>query len=115
MELIDIVMVVETMGFDHFGRAIEGSFGSDLGGGAGAGGGKLDPGLIMEQVKVQIAVANARELPNKCLRKCIENPSCSLDNSKQKCIAVYMDRFMDPWNTVSRAYNSRLQRERANM
>lgn len=26
-----------------------------------------------------------------------------------------MDRYMDAWNTVSRAYNSRLQRERANM
>lgn len=33
----------------------------------------------------------------------------------QKCIAMCMDRYMDAWNTVSRAYNSRLQRERANM
>uniref|UniRef100_A0A8C0FU72 Mitochondrial import inner membrane translocase subunit n=1 Tax=Bubo bubo TaxID=30461 RepID=A0A8C0FU72_BUBBB len=33
----------------------------------------------------------------------------------QKCIAMCMDRYMDSWNTVSRAYNSRLQRERANM
>ncbi|EFB22872.1 hypothetical protein PANDA_015543, partial [Ailuropoda melanoleuca] len=32
----------------------------------------------------------------------------------QKCIAMCMDRYMDAWNTVSRAYNSRL-RERANM
>lgn len=38
---------------------MEGGFGSDFG---GSGGGKLDPGLIMEQVKVQIAVANAQEL-----------------------------------------------------
>ncbi|EPY79673.1 Lamin B2-like protein [Camelus ferus] len=34
---------------------------------------------------------------------------------QQKCIAMCMDRYMDAWNTVSRAYNSRLQRERANM
>ncbi|MBV96232.1 Mitochondrial import inner membrane translocase subunit Tim13-A, partial [Eschrichtius robustus] len=72
---------------------MEGGFGSDFG---SSGGGKLDPGLIMEQVKVQIAVANAQEL-------------------LQKCIAMCMDRYMDAWNTVSRAYNSRLQRERANM
>lgn len=39
--------------------AMEGGFGSDFG---SSGGGKLDPGLIMEQVKVQIAVANAQEL-----------------------------------------------------
>lgn len=38
---------------------MESGFGSDFG---GSGGGKLDPGLIMEQVKVQIAVANAQEL-----------------------------------------------------
>lgn len=40
---------------------MESGFGSDFGSGGG-GGGKLDPGLIMEQVKVQIAVANAQEL-----------------------------------------------------
>ncbi|ELR61761.1 hypothetical protein M91_18657 [Bos mutus] len=97
---------------------MEGGFGSDFG---GSGGGKLDPGLIMEQVKVQIAVANYRarvspqRMTDKCFRKCIGKPGGSLDNSEQKCIAMCMDRYMDAWNTVSRAYNSRLQRERANM
>ncbi|XP_055106225.1 mitochondrial import inner membrane translocase subunit Tim13 [Symphalangus syndactylus] len=95
---------------------MEGGFSSDFG---GSGSGKLDPGLIMEQVKVQIAVANAQELlqrmTDKCFRKCIGKPGGSLDNSEQKCIAMCMDRYMDAWNTVSRAYNSRLQRERANM
>ncbi|XP_069596938.1 mitochondrial import inner membrane translocase subunit Tim13 [Ranitomeya imitator] len=84
-----------------------------------AGSGKLDTGAIMEQVKVQIAVANAQELlqrmTDKCFRKCIAKPGGSLDNSEQKCIAMCMDRYMDAWNTVSRAYNSRLQRERAKM
>ncbi|EDL31474.1 mitochondrial import inner membrane translocase subunit Tim13 [Meriones unguiculatus] len=95
---------------------MDSGFGSDFG---GTGGGKLDPGAIMEQVKVQIAVANAQELlqrmTDKCFRKCIGKPGGSLDNSEQKCIAMCMDRYMDAWNTVSRAYNSRLQRERANM
>ncbi|NWU86676.1 TI13A translocase, partial [Onychorhynchus coronatus] len=124
-------------------EGMESGFGSDFGSGGG-GGGKLDPGLIMEQVKVQIAVANAQELlqrmTDKCFRKCIGKPGGSLDNSEQvraggatgnprpprsgrplrlcvlqKCIAMCMDRYMDSWNTVSRAYNSRLQRERANM
>lgn len=35
-------------------------FGSDFSSGAGSG--KMDTGAIMEQVKVQIAVANAQEL-----------------------------------------------------
>ncbi|KAL4658889.1 mitochondrial import inner membrane translocase subunit Tim13 [Arapaima gigas] len=90
---------------------------------SGVGSGKMDTGTIMEQVKVQIAVANAQELlqasnrparmTDKCFKKCIGKPGGSLDNSEQKCIAMCMDRYMDAWNTVSRAYNSRLQRERA--
>ena len=35
-------------------------FGSDMS--AGGAGGKMDSGTIMEQVKVQIAVANAQEI-----------------------------------------------------
>ncbi|MBN3308830.1 mitochondrial import inner membrane translocase subunit Tim13 [Amia ocellicauda] len=92
------------------------SFGSDFSSGA-AGSGKMDTGMIMEQVKVQIAVANAQELlqrmTDKCFKKCIGKPGGTLDNSEQKCIAMCMDRYMDTWNTVSKAYNSRLQRERA--
>uniref|UniRef100_A0A8C5ZUJ9 Mitochondrial import inner membrane translocase subunit n=1 Tax=Marmota marmota marmota TaxID=9994 RepID=A0A8C5ZUJ9_MARMA len=42
-------------------------------------------------------------------------PSLASSPRPQKCIAMCMDRYMDAWNTVSRAYNSRLQRERANM
>lgn len=63
---------------------MDSGFGSDFG---GTGGGKLDPGAIMEQVKVQIAVANAQELlqrmTDKCFRKCIGKPGGSLDNSEQ--------------------------------
>lgn len=39
------------------------SFGSDLSSGSS---GKMDTGTIMEQVKVQIAVANAQELLQVC-------------------------------------------------
>ncbi|KAG5276140.1 hypothetical protein AALO_G00128300, partial [Alosa alosa] len=92
-------------------------FGSDFSSGAGSG--KMDTGTIMEQVKVQIAVANAQELlqrmTDKCFKKCIGKPGGTLDNSEQKCIAMCMDRYMDAWNTVSRTYNSRLQKERARM
>ncbi|NXW59655.1 TIM13 translocase, partial [Eurystomus gularis] len=56
-----------------------------------------------------------QRMTDKCFRKCIGKPGGSLDNAEQKCIAMCMDRYMDSWNTVSRAYNSRLQRERANM
>ena len=61
------------------------------------------------------ARVSPQRMTDKCFRKCIGKPGGSLDNSEQKCIAMCMDRYMDAWNTVSRAYNSRLQRERANM
>ncbi|PNF32777.1 Mitochondrial import inner membrane translocase subunit Tim13 [Cryptotermes secundus] len=71
---------------------------------------------LMEQVKQQIAVANAQELltkmTEKCFKKCINKPGTSLDSSEQKCVAMCMDRYMDAWNLVSKAYSNRLQRER---
>ncbi|GLG99397.1 Mitochondrial import inner membrane translocase subunit Tim13 [Gryllus bimaculatus] len=74
---------------------------------------------LMEQVKTQIAVANAQELltkmTEKCFKKCISKPGTSLDSSEQKCVAMCMDRYMDAWNLVSRAYSNRIQRERQRM
>uniref|UniRef100_A0A6M2DFI7 Mitochondrial import inner membrane translocase subunit n=1 Tax=Xenopsylla cheopis TaxID=163159 RepID=A0A6M2DFI7_XENCH len=74
---------------------------------------------LMEQVKQQIAVANAQELltkmTEKCFRKCVYKPGTVLDNTEQKCVAMCMDRYMDSWNLVSRTYTSRIQRERNNM
>ncbi|XP_015524504.1 mitochondrial import inner membrane translocase subunit Tim13 [Neodiprion pinetum] len=71
---------------------------------------------LMEQVQQQIAVANAQELltkmTEKCFKKCIQKPGTSLDSSEQKCVAMCMDRYMDAWNLVSKAYSNRLQRER---
>ncbi|KAF2881839.1 hypothetical protein ILUMI_24340 [Ignelater luminosus] len=74
---------------------------------------------LMDQVKQQIAVANAQELltkmTEKCFKKCITKPGTSLDSSEQKCIAMCMDRYMDSWNLVSRTYSERIQKERHRM
>ncbi|XP_030850561.1 mitochondrial import inner membrane translocase subunit Tim13-like [Strongylocentrotus purpuratus] len=86
--------------------------------GSPGGAGKMDSakkGQIMEEVRTQIALANAQELlqkmTDKCFKKCVNKPGTTLDSSEQKCIAMCMDRYMDSWNTVSKAYNARLQRE----
>ncbi|XP_018366731.1 PREDICTED: mitochondrial import inner membrane translocase subunit Tim13 [Trachymyrmex cornetzi] len=74
---------------------------------------------LMQQVKQQIAVANAQELltkmTEKCFKKCIGKPGTSLDSSEQKCVAMCMDRYMDSFNLVSKTYSERLQRERNRM
>ncbi|XP_037949748.1 mitochondrial import inner membrane translocase subunit Tim13-like [Teleopsis dalmanni] len=78
-----------------------------------------DKGELIEQVRQQIAVANAQELltkmTEKCFKKCVGKPGVTLDSSEQKCISMCMDRFMDSWNLVSRAYGTRLQREQNKM
>ncbi|KNE57370.1 hypothetical protein AMAG_03091 [Allomyces macrogynus ATCC 38327] len=70
---------------------------------------------IMQQVRTELALANAQELINKigdnCFTKCITKPSTKLDSSEETCLAKCMDRYMDAWNIVSRAYVTRIQRE----
>ncbi|XP_055614270.1 mitochondrial import inner membrane translocase subunit Tim13 [Uranotaenia lowii] len=72
-------------------------------------------GELMDQVKQQIALANAQELltkmTEKCFKKCVGKPGTELDSSEQKCIAMCMDRYMDSWNLVSRSYTQRIQQE----
>lgn len=78
--------------------------------------GSAEKEQMMDQLKSQLAIANAQELlqkmSDKCFKKCIGKPGTSLDNSEQKCLALCMDRYMDAWNTVFRAYSGRLQKER---
>ncbi|EDW41155.1 mitochondrial import inner membrane translocase subunit Tim13 [Drosophila sechellia] len=75
----------------------------------------MEKGELMNQVKQQIALANAQEMlskmTEKCFKKCIQKPGKSLDSTEQRCISQCMDRFMDAWNLVSRTYGNRLQRE----
>lgn len=70
---------------------------------------------LLDQVKQQVALASAQELiqkmSDKCFKKCVYKPGTSLDSSEQKCLAMCMDRYMDTWNTISKAYSGRLQRE----
>eukprot|EP00112_Aurelia_sp_Birch-Aquarium-sp1_P022547 Seg639.6 transcript_id=Seg639.6/GoldUCD/mRNA.D3Y31 product="Mitochondrial import inner membrane translocase subunit Tim13-A" protein_id=Seg639.6/GoldUCD/D3Y31 len=79
------------------------------------GSGAAQKQQVMDQVRNQVAVAQAQELlqkmSDKCFKKCIYKPGKSLDSSDQKCIAMCMDRYMDAWNTVSKTYNTRLQKE----
>jgi len=71
---------------------------------------------IMDQVKQELAMANAQELVNKmneaCYTKCILKPSTSLSSSEETCLARCMDRYMEAFNIVSRTYVDRLAKER---
>lgn len=50
-------------------------------------------------------------MTQKCFQKCVGKPGTSLDSSEQKCVLMCVDRFMDSWGLVSKAYATRLQKE----
>jgi len=70
---------------------------------------------LMRNVQAQVALANMQELltkvTDKCFKKCVTSPGTSLAGSDQKCLAMCMDRYMDTFNLVSKAYVQRIQQE----
>ncbi|ESK98275.1 tim10/DDP family zinc finger domain-containing protein [Moniliophthora roreri MCA 2997] len=71
---------------------------------------------IMNQVRNELAQANAQQLMNnmneRCYKACVTKPGASLSTSEETCLARCLDRFMDTFNIVSRTYTARITRER---
>eukprot|EP00127_Corallochytrium_limacisporum_P001637 Clim_evm6s73 gene=Clim_evmTU6s73 len=109
--------------------SLDSSFGASSGAGAygGAPAGGFSAGgspnsrkeALMDNVRGQLAVANAQELLQKITEKsykmCVTRPGQALDAGERQCIAKAMDRYMEAWNLVSRAYATRLQRDSRGM
>ncbi|XP_048767115.1 mitochondrial import inner membrane translocase subunit Tim13-like [Ostrea edulis] len=89
---------------------------------SGSGAAKFDPSKredYMNEVKQQLAIANAQELlqkiSDKCFHKCITKPGTSLSHSENKCLAMCMDRYIDTQNLVAKAFGNRVQQEMSRM
>ncbi|ORY86055.1 Tim10/DDP family zinc finger-domain-containing protein [Leucosporidium creatinivorum] len=71
---------------------------------------------VMNEVRSQLAVANAQELINKmgdkCFVKCITKPGDSLSPSEEGCIARCTERYLEAFNVISKQYVARVGRER---
>ncbi|KAJ1816481.1 protein translocase subunit [Coemansia sp. RSA 2675] len=89
-----------------------GGFNSAPSQGTGTGARKED---VMQQVKQELAMANAQELINsinrQCYKMCIPNPGPSLSSSEQASLSRCMDKYLASWDTVSRAYVARVTQE----
>ncbi|KAF2100417.1 hypothetical protein NA57DRAFT_74026 [Rhizodiscina lignyota] len=72
---------------------------------------------IMNQVRQEAAVANAKALIEKvnehCFERCVPKPSTSLSRSEEGCYSACMEKYMAAWNAVSKQYVSRMQREQS--
>ncbi|KAJ2553353.1 protein translocase subunit [Coemansia sp. RSA 1836] len=71
---------------------------------------------VMQQVKQELAMANAQELINsinkQCFKQCIPSPGPSLSTSEQASLSRCMDKYLASWDVVSRAYVSRVTQEK---
>ncbi|KAM0794105.1 Tim10/DDP family zinc finger-domain-containing protein [Usnea florida] len=72
---------------------------------------------LIQQVQQQAAINNARQLISKmnshCFEKCIPTPGSSLSSREGKCFTTCMEKYMAAWNTVSRQYIGRIQKNTA--
>ncbi|KAI4250557.1 MAG: hypothetical protein L6R40_000157 [Gallowayella cf. fulva] len=69
---------------------------------------------IMNQIRQEAAVNNARALITKlnghCFEKCIPSPGTSLSKREESCLSSCMEKYMAMWNTVSKTYISQIQK-----
>jgi len=72
---------------------------------------------IMNEVRQQSAVLNARQLIEKvnehCFDRCIPKPGTSISSGESTCISSCMEKYMAAWNVVSKTYVGRLQQAQA--
>ncbi|EKG10864.1 Mitochondrial inner membrane translocase complex Tim8/9/10/13-zinc finger-like protein [Macrophomina phaseolina MS6] len=68
---------------------------------------------VMQQVRQEAAVANARQLVEKlnehCFERCVPKPGTSLSKGEETCFSQCMEKYMSAWNVVSRQYVAKLQ------
>ncbi|RHZ51325.1 protein translocase subunit TIM13 [Aspergillus thermomutatus] len=71
---------------------------------------------LMNQVRQEAAMTNARNLIGKvnehCFEACVPNPGTSLSSAEHTCLSQCMEKYISFWNAVSRSYISRLSTER---
>ncbi|KAL1643873.1 putative mitochondrial import inner membrane translocase subunit tim13 [Diplodia seriata] len=77
-----------------------------------------DPKIaVMQQVRQEAAVANARQLVEKlnehCFERCVPKPGTSLSKGEETCFTQCMEKYMAAWNVVSRQYVAKLQQNSA--
>lgn len=71
---------------------------------------------LQDQIKQELAVANATELVNKitqnCFDKCILQPQDQITPQQSGCVNQCLEKYMRSWNVISKTYIARIQKEK---
>ncbi|KAL4793279.1 Tim10/DDP family zinc finger-domain-containing protein [Aspergillus venezuelensis] len=72
---------------------------------------------VLKQLQTQAAIANAKALIGKvnehCFNACIPQPGSSMSSGESACLSQCMEKYISFWNVSSKAYLSRLSKEKA--
>ena len=52
-----------------------------------------------------------QKLNEHCFERCVPKPGSSLSSTETTCYTYCMEKYMASWNTVSRQYVARIQRD----
>jgi import inner membrane translocase subunit TIM13 len=55
-----------------------------------------------------------QKLNEHCFERCVPKPGTSLSKGEEGCFTNCMEKYMSAWNTVSKQYVARIQRESRN-
>ncbi|KAL9622858.1 MAG: hypothetical protein Q9160_002784 [Pyrenula sp. 1 TL-2023] len=70
---------------------------------------------IISQIQQETNMANAKQLIQKinenCFATCIPSPGASLSSKESTCLSTCMEKYIDSWNTVSKTYIQRIQKD----
>ncbi|KAH9933671.1 Tim10/DDP family zinc finger-domain-containing protein [Epithele typhae] len=73
--------------------------------------------MLKTQIRNEMAMRNASELmgklTEKCDTKCVTKPGSSLSGSEQKCISQCMERYLEAFDIVSKAYVAKIREEKS--
>ena len=64
----------------------------------------------MEEKKPHV-LTHFQKLNEHCFERCVPKPGTSLSKGEENCFTACMEKYMSAWNTVSKQYVGRIQRE----
>jgi import inner membrane translocase subunit TIM13 len=60
---------------------------------------------------INVILMMSQKLNEHCFERCVPKPGTSLSKGEENCFTACMEKYMGAWNTVSKQYVGRIQKE----